>query len=403
MRFSPWLTLVSTLLLACGGRARDKPTEGAGGAAFGGAAFGGSAAFGGDANARGGMLGVGGDSANGGASGAASTWTLPQERVATWQNSRGTLCDPKLDVYPWSLWGDQNTLYVATTDDQSQSTLRANAGAGWATVPTAGLSFSNVSGVPGGPLLLFGGRRCGLSTLSGEATECISELPNIGTVMSAGAERTFALAANRLLHFNGSYLTAFGPPLPEPTSDWPLYQLWVGDDALVVAGFEGRVAIVDARGDRRDLSIPDGLDARSLWANGADDIWVGAELGRVAHYNGASWMLFKTGNCAPVSSLWGTKEALFVAGGGFFGRIRGGQIETIFDQPCFDIPNAAGSWEMVTFTELWGSSATAVFTVVEQQRYQQTLNGESLETGASYPECGMRRIYWFDGNALGPL
>lgn len=398
MRLTRPLVFVSALLVACGGRARDKP-----GVSDGGNRSGGDSERGGSSSGGSGSSSNAGRSATGGAGSVLGQWSLPQVPEETWQSPLEGLCAPKLDVYPWSLWGEGETLYVATVDDDNQSTLRANSGARWEIVPTAGLRFSHVSGVPGGPRLLFGGPSCGVFTLAGAESACISALPDIFQVASAGAERTFALTANRLLHFNGEYLTPFGAPLPEPTSSWPGYELWVGDEAVVVAGLAGKVWVLDVPGERRELSIPDALDARSVWATGENDIWVGAESGRVAHYDGVAWKLFQTGNCAPVTSLWGAKDTLFLAGGGFFGRIEREKLTVIFNQPCFEIPSRPGSWETIRFGPLWGTSATSVFSVVEQERYVQTLTDDRLESSVGHPACGMRRLYWFDGSAFGPL
>ncbi len=405
MRFASLAPLVASLMFACGGRSQDHHARAQGGDNQGGAA---SAAQGGRFAAGGALSGgapgaQGGTDASGGASAVSGQWTLPQEPLSRWRNSAGALCSSEDGSYAWSVWSDAKTLYVTTLQSLPNSRLWKNSGAEWERTPTDDLGFQSVTGMRDGALLLYGGSLCGAYTYSSGVATCISDLPSLTKVMSAGVDRTFALAGDRLLHFNGSYFTASGISLPEASESWPVYQLWVGDDVLIAGGGD-QVWIVGADGVRHDLSLPDGSSVRSLWASGANDIWVGGEEGLLAHYDGRDWEALRTGNCSAVVALWGTADALFLAGGSFFGRVQGGKLETIFDQPCVEIPFEAGTWEHVSFGALWGNSPTEVFVVVDQERYQQTLNNDgSLEASSTYPECGRSRLYWFDGARLSPL
>jgi hypothetical protein len=402
--------------VACGGRSRDGAAaagfSGTGGASGGVEHSGGFSARGGQASAGQTSGGTGAASSAGqasvsGAGGESAGWTLPHTSDRPWRQSSEPLCAPEGMGLPWDLWSDERGVYVLGEIGARTTRLYFNDGTGWSVInPGQGNSFG-LAGFSNGPLVLYAGSPCAVVFQDGDAEACASTLPSISDVFVVDPTRIFALAGNRVLRYNGDYFTQYGKPLPADEQPHP-YHLWADAEVVITAGERGHVFVLpDANAEVEVLTVPDGAEVSSLWAFGRDDIWVGLQQNRLAHYDGASWTVQRVSDsmCGSVTSLWGSDQVLFFAGSSGIGKIEGGVLHTLAaSSGCGPEGTMPGSWEELNFRKIWGNSASEVFFAVTERKLELTLNGESLETSATNPDaCGMQRLYWYDGVGIRPL
>ena len=340
-------------------------------------------------------------------------WTLPHSGGPVWRNSSVPYCGSD-DGYIGSiedLWSDSRGIYIIRYRDFPDSFgLFFNSGAGWARVsPQPSSPLDYLSGIPAGPLLLYGNRNgdttCGLTAFDGKTESCLAAVSQVSHVFAADPQRVFAITEDRLLMLNGAYFTQYGII---PTSASPSYQLWADAQVVVVADHAGNVFLFDdPTAAAQVLTVPDGMVVESLWGFGRDDLWIGDDKGRLAHYDGDSWTVLQVahGNCQDVSQMWGAEHVLYFATQSYVGRWRDGKLDTVLDGPCVQDPHLlAGTYEQVTIERIWGNSPTEVFIAVEERKETMTI----VSNGATYSDvgpdsCGQFRLYWFDGQGLGRL
>jgi hypothetical protein len=153
------------------------------------------------------------------------------------------------------------------------------------------------------------------------------------------------------------------------------------------------------------LQIPDGVAATSVWGFGRDDLWVGGDAGRLAHYDGNSWTIVQAahGNCATVANLWGADHVLYFATNNYVGRWKDGKLDTVIDGPCSQDPESSpGIYEQVIIEKIWGNSASELFIALYERKETLTNAPGGGTTSNDIPPdaCGQARLYWFDGQRL---
>ncbi|HWA71957.1 MAG TPA: hypothetical protein VG937_06485 [Polyangiaceae bacterium] len=354
-----------------------------------------------------GTAGNGAAPSGAGAGGNLDGWTLPHTSDKPWRQSLEPLCAPEGSGLPWDLWSDQRGLYVLSEFAFGENRLYFNDGTGWS---TARLSQPNSYGLTGfneGSLVLYSGAPCGVLFQGQSEDVCASTLPNVSDVFVVDANRIFAIAGNRVLRYNGDYFVQYGKPLPGPAPTRP-YSFWADAEVVIVASDQGQVYIFsDATSAAEVLTMPEGAAARALWAFSRDDIWVGLEGSRLAHYDGANWTVQSLGDsaCDVVTALFGTDHVLFFAGGSFVGKVQDGAVELFSGAPrCQSEAIGPGTWEELIFRKIWGNSPNEVFFAVTERRLELKEVGGTLQTNAIDPDtCGMQRLYWYDGTRIRPL
>lgn len=341
-----------------------------------------------------------------------NNWTLPHNGGPVWQNSTVPYCGTE-DGYIGNvgdLWSDSRGVYLIRTVPPNHG-LYFNAGSGWSRVsPQPRTTLSAFTGIPAGPLLLYDNYQdstCGVTSFDGTTESCLASVAKVSNVFAFNAQRVFAITDDRLLTLSGnSYFTGYATI---PTSEWPSYQLWADSQVVVVADRSGNAFLFDdAAADPEVVALPDGMVADSLWGFGRDDLWVGDDTGRLAHYDGDSWTVLQAahGNCLDISWMWGAEHVLYFATQSSVGRWKDGNLDTVLDGPCLLDPEpSAGTYEQVEIENIWGNSPTELFIAVQERKETKTLVGSN---GATYSEggpdsCGQFRIYWFDGQRLGRL
>jgi hypothetical protein len=235
---------------------------------------------------------------------------------------------------------------------------------------------------------------------------CLGAVPGVTNVFAVDGQHAFAIVSDRLLTLYGAYFTPYGTL---PAVPWPYaYHLWADAQVPVVAAEGGKVYVLDRPATTpMVLQIPDQAAATSVWGFGRNDLWVGGEKGRLAHYDGASWTVMQTvqGNCATVSGLWGADHVLYVATDSYVGRWRDGTLDTVIDGPCAQDPESApGTYEQVIIAKIWGNSPTELFIALyERKEVLGTVPGGITVSHVQPDSCGEARMYWFDGQRLGRL
>jgi hypothetical protein len=332
-----------------------------------------------------------------------SSWTLPHSGGPVWRNSTVPYCNSK-DPFINDLWSDSRGVYAISSIDGS---LFFNSGTGWSRVSPQPSVVEYLTGLPGGPLLLYGGEYCGVTAFDGKNESCLAAVPGVSKVFVADAQHAFAIVGSRLLTLSGSYFTPYGSI---PAVPWPYaYSLWADAQVVVITAEAGKVYVFDRPAtDPLVLQIPDGVAATSVWGFGRDDLWVGGEKGRLAHYDGNSWTVVQAthGNCATVSGMWGADHVLYFATDNYVGRWSDGQLDTIIEGPCSQDPeSSSGTHEQVIIEKIWGNSPTEVFIgAIERKETMVNAPGGGVTSSQITPDsCGEARLYWFDGQRLGRL
>jgi hypothetical protein len=358
----------------------------------------------------GGRGGNGGGVAGGGSGSVASSfvddgvWTLPLTGGPVWRDSTKPYCTSDKTPFFEDVWSDSRGIYAITSIEQS---LYFNSGTGWSLVSPQPSVLEGMTGIPGGPLLLYPGEHCGVTAFDGKSETCLAAIPEIKRVFAVDTQRAFAIVDDRLLALRDSYFTPYGtmPAVPFPYE----YRLWADAEVAVVAAEKGKVYVFTSpSSDPLVLTIPDQKAATALWGFGRNDLWVGAEAGRLAHYDGQSWTIQQVaqGTCAEILNLWGAENVLYFATENHVGRWRGGVVDTVLDGPCaLDSLNELGVHEQVIVDKIWGNSPNELFIALYERK--QTLSpagGDSYLWGGLTPDaCGQARMYWFDGQRLGRL
>jgi hypothetical protein len=333
-------------------------------------------------------------------------WTFPQAGGATWHDSVDPFCY-KSDEYASDLWSDGAGVYVVTGNSYNTS-LFTNAGSGWARVITGPPESSHLTGVPGGPLLFYGDRNCGVSAFAAGSYSCLSAVSPVSNLFVVDAERAFAIAGNHLMARSGSYFADYGS-IPVVSSAW-VYQLWADAQVVVVVALNaGYVYLFDGAASTPELlSLPDGMKASSLWGFARDDLWVGGEGGELGHYDGDSWTVVQAtqGTCASIDKMWGADHVLYFATFSHVGRWRDGRIDTVLDGTCVnDAYQIVGTHHTIDVQKIWGNSPGELFILFSEStitRFDLGNGGSTYDSEPSGP-CGDDRVYWFDGNSLGRL
>lgn len=356
------------------------------------------------------MGGTSGGSAGSGGTNAGATgfdWTLPHTSDKNWRNSQEPLCAPGGYGLPLDIWSDERGVFaLAETNVSNGRTLSFNDGSGWSTVTNPAGSAYGLSGFRDGALILYSGDRCGVMFVDGDSETCASALPGTWQVFVVDSERTFAIAGNRVLHYNGSYFTQYGKPLPEVN---PVYgmKLWADAEVVIALGELGLYVLSDAVSEAEIITLPEPEAPRSLWAFSRDDIWLGLEKNRLAHYDGAGWTVLPLGpDCnGGVSALWGSEGVLFAASSTFLGKVEGDAVHAFARaRRCPPEDTQVGQHEALTVRKIWGNSAKEVFFAVTEQMYEvQLSDGGYTHTPRAPDACGMQRLYWSDGERLRPF
>ena len=330
-------------------------------------------------------------------------WTLPHTGGPVWRDSTIPYCNSD-GVFFSDVWSDSRGVYAIS---EIESDLFFNSGTGWSRVSPQPSVLENMTGIPGGPLLLYAGEYCGVTAFDGRTESCLAAVPGVTNVFVVDARRAFAIVDDRLLTLDGSYFTPYGsmPVVPFPYG----YQLWADSQVAVVAAEAGKVYLFDRpSADPQVLQIPDGVAATSVWGFGRDDLWVGGDAGRLAHYDGGSWTIVQAaqGSCATISSMWGADHVLYFATRSYVGRWSSGNFDTVIDGPCDQNPESVpGIYEQVIIDKIWGNSPTELFIALyERKEHLTPARGGGVTYDDVPPDsCGEARLYWFDGQRLGRL
>lgn len=385
-----------------GSGAGGQPAAGAGGAPTGGSTAAGSGGLGGTSGAS----NAGGGEPSAGATG--DDWTLPSSSDKSWRNSGEPLCAPAGDGWPLDIWSDARGVYaLARTTQLDETTLSFNDGSGWSSATPLPSGFSGLSGFRDGPLIVYSGSRCGVMFLDGDLVQnCVSALPGTANVFTVSGELAFAIAGNRVLHYNGSYFTQYGTPLPE---SFPVYgfKLWADAEVVIVAGETGLYVLSDATSEAEVIALPSADPPRSLWAFGRDDIWLGLEGNTLAHYDGSRWTLLQFGlDCGSVNGLWGSDGVLFVASSTFVGKVEGDAAVAFAEARRCPLTDSTmvGQHESLGVRKIWGNSPTEVFFAFTEEMSEVHFDGTTYSiTARPRDACGVQRLYWSDGTRLRPL
>jgi len=332
-----------------------------------------------------------------------SDWTLPHTGGPVWRDSTIPYCNAN-GVFFSDLWSDSRGVYAIS---EIESSLYVNPGTGWSRVSPQPSVLAKMTGIPGGPLLLYSGEYCGVTAFDGKTESCLAAIPGVSDVFVVDGQLAFAIVNSRLLTLDGPYFTPYGtiPAVPFPYA----YHLWADAQVAVVAAEAGKVYVFDGPSTNpKVLQIPDGVAATSVWGFGRDDLWVGGDAGRLAHYDGITWTTVQAaqGNCATISSMWGTDQVLYFATRSTVGRWRDGLFDTVLDGPCDQNPQTVpGVYEQVTIQKIWGNSPTELFIALYERKEHLTAAPGGGVTYNDVPpdSCGQARIYWFDGKRVGPL
>ena len=331
------------------------------------------------------------------------SWTLPHTGGPTWRTSTVPYCNSN-GVFFSDLWSDSRGVWATS---EIESNLFFNAGTGWSQVSPRPSVLKNMTGIPGGPLLLYPSDYCGVTAFDGKKESCLAAVPGITNVFVVDAQRAFAIVDDRLLTLDGSYFTPYGSM---PAVPWPYaYYLWADSQVAVVAADAGKVYVFEqSSSDPQVLQIPDGVAATSVWGGGPNDLWVGGDEGRLAHYDGTSWTVVQAaqGNCATIASMWGAANVLYFATRSYVGRWSNGKFDTVIDGPCDQDPESVpGTYEQVIIQKIWGNSPTELFIALYERKEHLTPAAGGGVTYNDVPpdSCGEARMYWFDGQHLGRL
>jgi hypothetical protein len=130
-----------------------------------------------------------------------------------------------------------------------------------------------------------------------------------------------------------------------------------------------------------EVALPD-IGANVLWGFAENDLWVGGEFGRLAHYDGNTWSSSQADSaaCGPVKGHWGSGGTLFAYTESEVKTVQGGTERSVLRFPCGGPETVLG---------LWGRSPSEAFILVQDTR----LGSDS---------CGDLKVLRFDGTATSP-
>jgi hypothetical protein len=175
---------------------------------------------------------------------------------------------------------------------------------------------------------------------------------------------------------------------------------------VVVLGERGVYVLGDANSEAEIIALPEAEPPRALWAFSRDDIWLGLDKNRVAHYDGTGWTLQQLGlDCGGVNALWGSDGVLFAASSTFLGKIEGDTVQAFARaRRCPPEDTMLGWHEELNVKKIWGNSPTEVFFAVTERMTEVRLTDTGYDYDWRDPDaCGQQRLYWSDGEQLRPL
>jgi hypothetical protein len=331
--------------------------------------------------------GTGGTGAGG--TGGASTKPKP-----LWRDSYDAFCPGTASIFA-DVWGDDRGVFVLSSDDKNNSAIWSNVGTGWRTAfawpeGTNNLYQGGLTGIPGGPLVVYGGFPCGIQFVEGGGVSCSGAATFVEDLKVLDAKLAYAVSYDRVLTFDGDLWTQLGDPLPGVSV---VRAVWADSSTVVAAADGGHVFAIPSGGTPVSLSgLSSQVDTVAAWGFGASDLWIGSAKGQLFHYDGAQWSQKATIPYAGSGSLrllgtdgigklklWGKDGSLFFVAGNVFGRWDGSGVRTL------DTLEGKSY-----FAGLWGNSPSEIFLAVH-------------DVQPSVVGCGQLRTRWFDGSKVGPL
>lgn len=150
---------------------------------------------------------------------------------------------------------------------------------------------------------------------------------------------------------------------------------WADEETVVVAGEHQTVLV---RQGQQDFAPVPGVPAgycSSVWAFGADDLWLGSLQG-VVHYDGQSWSVVHELEVQATVRFWSDGSDLFFASEREFGRVRrdaDNAVEVLLSLPA-----------EIALTGMWGRASDEVFVSLIDRRFNEY-------------RCGDNMLLWFDG------
>lgn len=318
---------------------------------------------------------------------------------AGWEESDEPLCEPHQgSTQAFSVWADERGVaaFFATDCnglagpvdclDAEGSALQLNDGSGWRWLYAGGTMVPNLSGLPGGPLVLTGALqgKSGIFFFEDGEPELSLELEDSSDtrVFGVNAELAYAISGQDVLEYRAGKWTTL------ETLDTRPMALWGDEEVLVVVGLD-QTFFRRSTATGRLEPLPGALagDYTSVWGFGADDLWAGNGVGQLVHYDGKSWEAVPTGSRdttgSGITSLWGDDGVVFFTTFTEFGRADGDQVELLYQRDA----DAAASDPYFTPHSLWGRSKNEVFLSISDDRFEQY-------------KCGSAFITWFDGDVF---
>jgi hypothetical protein len=321
----------------------------------------------------GGAVGLGGATASAGASGA--TGTGP----SVWRQSQSPFC-LKTSDYPVfvKVWSDRRGVFALVSDGAAPM-VWSNTGSAWQLMYTwpaqTWMGSGGLRGFVDGPLLVFGGLRCGIELVDQSGASCSSGAPTIYDVAVVSSKLAYAVYGKRVLRFDGNLWTQLGSPLPTTTR-----AVWADASDVAIAADVGGVYLIHADQDPvLAVGLPEG-DHTAVWGFAANDLWAGNSDGQVYHYDGQRWT-YQFAADGPILKLWGSAGVLFLLTSTSFGR---------WDRGRMTVLDVSDGGDVSYFQDLWGNSPFEVFVSL-------------VDRNAITSQCGPLKLRWFDGSAMHPL
>jgi hypothetical protein len=282
------------------------------------------------------------------------------------------------DLQGLDIWSDaRGPFLLASAADSGIAVLSRRAGS-WIDIyrhdPAVRHAATSLVGFPDGDLVLGGDFSCGGAlVLSGGQAHCTAGFVP-ADIFVVSNRLAYALAADRVLVYDGSLWTQFLEPLESGGVRLAPWRVWA-DDTEVAAAMQTGEILVSENGEpfamRGRVPVddePGTFLGPVIWGFGGDDLWVGLRNGTLYSYDGANWSERAKVDDAcggGIRGIWGKDGLIYLHTEHEFIRWDG-KLEVLGDFPC-----------TATIRAIWGSSASEVFLAVANSTASNSACGEA--------------------------
>lgn len=350
------------------------------------------------------------------------TWDTPIENLGEpgWRDSTEPFCrSPEWNVWPWDVWSDSRGVFVLVmeanpgptgwpTEDPEEAPARYylahNDGTGWSRyfdgIGDHGMMYcmTELSGVPGGPLVLMGTDTHYCESLFETGGLFEFSIIEASAVFVVDESLAYAVRPGGLLiYYDGS---SWGPYPPDPLPH-EAFRIWADETVLFVASRDGIIMSEEDGGWRiHDTHTLENIS--TIWGFDENDVWAGTEWGKLLHWDGVTWEMVDwpamgdpTDPTAceyreeSIRGMWGKDGVLYFHSGKQITMWDGFEFTVIGYWPGEDVwyPETEGHdcLNAVGINSIWGNSPNEVFLAVSAQSH-------------ATEDCAPQILLWWDGS-----